>query len=226
MGVLRTVTDLVAQVRQLSDMENTLFVTDTEILGYINDAYREAYQILANSYEDWNVTAYDFASVIGTRGYAVPADFIKLRKVTYVVDKSTTTEREFPLRRENWNATDGSTRGIEKSSRYALRGANLNLFPMPNSVLNYRMYYSAAPAALTLASANVDFQFGLDRFIVLDAAMKCMIKEKTPIGDITKERDRQLAACILAADNRDASEAMQIQDVEYGSDRDWWDWIV
>jgi len=223
MGILRNMADLIADVRKLADMEDTGFVSDDEITGYINDANREATMVLGESYEDWNLSSDDITTVAGTRDYAVAADFIRLRKVMYVRDYGLSTEREYPLKRANWNETDGGPLYERVPRRFRLQGSNIRFFPIPNAVLYYRAYYLAAPATLTKTQTGVEFQYGLDRFVVWDAVVKCLIKEKSPAKEATNERDRHLAMAVRSADNRDASEAMAVQEVQYGSDQDWWD---
>jgi len=223
MGILRNMADMIADVRKLSDMEDTDYVSDDEITGYINDANREATMILGESYEDWNLSSDDITTVAGTRDYGVAADFIRLRKVMYVRDSGLSTEREYPLRRANWSETDGGPLLERIPRRFRLQGSNIRLFPMPQAVLDYRYYYLAAPTTLTKTQLSVEFQYGLDRFCVWDAVVKCLIKEKSPSKEATNERDRHLAMAVRSADNRDASEAMTVQDVQYGSNDDWWD---
>lgn len=223
MGIKRDMSDIIAEVRDLADMENTDFVTDTEITAYVNDARREAWQILAESYEDWYITAYDFATVAGTRDYSLPSDFIRLRKVFWVRDKSTSSEREYPLRRVTWDATDSRDWAGDKPDRFMLRGSNIRLFPLVEAVYNYRIYYSAAPAALTSASTSVEWEYGLDRFCVWDAVVRCLIKEKSDVTDARAERDRHWALALKSADNRDASEPRRTQEVMYRDDSEWWE---
>jgi hypothetical protein len=224
MGVLRNVNDLVADVQQLAEMQNTDFVTSTEIIGYLNDAYREAYSILAKSYEDWNLSSAVITTSSGTREYTLATDFMRLRKIMYLRDYNTTSEKEYPIKRVNWSETDSGPIFERVPRRFMLRGNKIRFFPCPSSVLYYRYYYSAAPTALAAGGTNVDFFDGLDRFIVWDAVVRCLIKEKSDPRDAREERDRHLAIAIQGADNRDASEALQIQEVVYSENEDWWDW--
>jgi len=224
MGVLRDVSDLIADVQQLAEMQNTDFVTSTEILGYLNDAYREAYGILARSYEDWNLSSKVITTSSGTREYTLETDFMRLRKVYYVRDYGTSSEKEYPIRRVAWQETDFAPLFERVPRRFMLRGNKIRFYPCPNSVLYYRYYYSAAPTALAASGTDVDFFDGLDRFIVWDAVVKCLIKEKSDPSMAREERDRHLAIAIQGADNRDASEPMQVQEVVYSQNEDWWDW--
>ena len=224
MGIKRNVADLIAEAKAISDMEDTDFVTATNWIDFINAAYREAYNALAKSYEDWNLSSSDITTSSGTREYSVPSDFIRLRKVMYVKDYGLSTEREYPIKRVNWMETDGSPLIERIPRRYALRGSVIRFFAIPQAVHYYRVYYQAAPTTLSAASTSVEFEFGMDRFIVWDAAVRALVKEKTDSSEARKERDRHLADMIISCDPRDASEAMQVQEVEYRADSDWWEW--
>lgn len=220
MGIKRNIADLITEIRSKADMENTQFISDTEITSFINSAYREAYNVLANSYEDWNLSSQLITTVANTREYAVASDFIRLRKLMYLRDYNLATEREFPCKRNNWSDTDLFATLDRIPRRFQLRGANIRLFPAPTSVLYYRAYYQAAPAALTSSSTAVEFEFGMDRFVVWEAVMSCLIKEKSDTREARAERDRHLTNMIVSSDPRDASEAATVQEVQYSQNLD------
>ena len=224
MGIKRDIADLIAEAKSLADMENTDFITATDWINYINAAYAEAHNALAKSYNDWNIDSQLITTSSGTRDYAVDSDFIRLRKVVYVRDYGLSTEREIPIKRENWGATDNLPSIDRVPRRYRLQGGNIRFFPMPTGTHYYRAYFQAAPTTLTAGSTDVEFEFGMDRFIVWDAAVRALTKERSDTSEAKEERDRHLADLIISADPRDASEAMQIQEVEYSDGIDWWDW--
>lgn len=224
MGILVDASTLISDIRRTADMENTSFVTDTEIVRYINLAYQWAYMKLGESYEDWNLTAYHFATTAGTREYSVPSDFIRLRKLMYVRDYGTSSEREYPLKRNNWSSTDSTPSYSSVPNRFMLRGSKIRLYPNVNGVHDYYLYYLAAPATLTAASTSVEMQFGMDRFIAYDAALRCLIKEKSDTSEVMAERNNAFNDLLSSIDNRDSSEPMTIQEVEYGSGGDIWEW--
>lgn len=225
MGILRDAADLITEVRRISEMENTNFVTDNEIVDYLNSAWRWANMKLGESYEDWNIETHDFPSVAGTREYAVPADFVRLRKLMYVRDYGTSSEREYPMHRVNWQATDSYPLYASRPNRFMLRGGNIRLFPVVSSVHNFRLYYLPAPATFTSASVDLEMHYGIDRFIVYDAAMRCLQKEKSDSTEVTMERNNSFNDLMQSADNRDSSEPMAVQNTEYSTSADWWDAI-
>ena len=223
MGIKRNIADLITEVRQLADMQNTQFVTDAEIVTFLLAGYREAHNALAKSYNDWNVSSDDITTD-GSREYSIPSDFIRLRKVMYVTGYGTASEREYPCHRVNWMETDGNPYNVNTARRFQLRGSVIRFFPVPGSGLYYRVYYTAAPTAFTSGSTDVEFEFGMDRFIVWDAVVRCLVKEKTDTKEAAQERGRHLADLIISSDPRDASEAMTIQQVQYDTNEYLWEY--
>ena len=60
-----TLQNLIDRVRQRADMEGSTFVTDAEVIGYINVAMAEMHDILVTRYEDYYVES---------KQYTLPAD--------------------------------------------------------------------------------------------------------------------------------------------------------
>ena len=53
---MTTAGDIVTKARQKTDMVGNNFVTDTELLAWVNDSLAELYEIIVMDYEDYNVT--------------------------------------------------------------------------------------------------------------------------------------------------------------------------
>jgi hypothetical protein len=218
MGVTRDIADMIAEAKKLSDMENTQFITDAQWAEWFNHAYLNLRRKLANTFEDYNTTSYDFSTTSGTADYSVPTGFLKLRKVFRVLDSGTSSEREIPLTRMNWN--QGSLNRYTTESRmYMLRGSNLRLWPMPQSALDYRMYYVPAPTTLTATSTDVEFEFGFDEFCIWDAVVKAKTAEESDPSVALAERNRLEFEIIGDGQNRDSTEALQVQDVVYNQNQ-------
>lgn len=67
------------------DLEDEEFISDDEMLGYINEAIDEAEAEIHDLYEDYFLTKANIALVSGTEEYAVPADIyaMKIRRIIY-----------------------------------------------------------------------------------------------------------------------------------------------
>lgn len=217
MGYTRNIADLITEVRELSDMEETEFVTDDEITRYLNQAYRDIYNILVQSYEMYKVTSDDTTTVAGTKDYSLPSDFLKLVKVYYVNGTN-----EYPLRRMTLHEPDSYGRIYSTAYRYTLLGDNFRLHPTPNTADTIRLYYVPAATAFTKTSTNIDFGQHMDEYCVVFAAVKCLEKEKSPTNELIADRQMLRQKCIEAADPRDFSEPASVMDTEY--DRiDFWE---
>jgi len=72
--------NLVDEVRARTDNTGNTNLTDAEILGYLNYGLAELYEILCNSFEDWNVTTTTFSISVGSY-FNLPSDFYKPRRI-------------------------------------------------------------------------------------------------------------------------------------------------
>lgn len=215
MGFSRTISSMITEVRSLSDMENTDFVTDTEILVWLNKAYQRMHNILNNAYEMYRYDTDDLTMVTDQKDYDLPTDFLKLIKVMYV----NSDDRERPLRRKDLNTADFPTLRRGWPMYYSLLGKKIRFWPVPQAGHTIRLYYVPAVADF-LSTDTIDFEQYMDEYCVHYAAVKCLIKEKTNANELMIERESLKQECIQAAAPRDFSDAACIQDVEYGNDDD------
>jgi hypothetical protein len=211
MGFLRNISDLITEVRQTADMENTQFVTDTEIVKWLNNAYRRMYNLLIEAYENYKVSPKDLTTVANQTQYTLETDFLKLLKVFFVASDG----REVPLIRIPMQEMGRYSRVDNRPRVYCLLGDKLYLWPVSAAGVTIRYYYVPAATVFTSATTNVDFAQHMDEYCVIWAAVKCLIKEKTPCNELINDREKLELDCIRMANPRDASEAQVISDVVY-----------
>ena len=129
--------------RQRADMENSLFITDTEMLRYINRGYAELYDLLvtaANS-EDYFLKDSTVQLVSGTKSYDLPSDFYKMRGVDLNQGSDS-----IPLRRYNFSQRDvGSRYSVARRMRYHLQGNSIYLNPKPSTNDTIKVWYVPSP---------------------------------------------------------------------------------
>lgn len=216
MGYQVTVQSILDEARSLADMENTEFVTDTELLQWINKGYQRMHNKLNNAYEMYRVTSQDITTVQDQKDYDLAADFLKLVKVMYVNDD----EREYPIRRKDLNTSDWLTWRRGWPLLYSLLGQKIRFYPVPQSGHVMRLYYVPAVPEL-LITDTIDVEQYMDEYIAHYVAVKCKIKEETSAAELMVERDKLERECVETAAPRDFSDAAVIQDVEYndGNDR-------
>ncbi len=81
-----TFSEMKEKVQDDLDLQDEDFITDTEILGYFNEAIDDVEAIIHNLYEDYFLTVATITLVSGTQDYAWPTDIYaqKVRKFFYV----------------------------------------------------------------------------------------------------------------------------------------------
>lgn len=130
-------------VRQRADMENSQFVTDTELRRYINRGYAELYDLIiteANS-DDYFLNSYAFNLTSGTKAYALPSDFYKMRGLDMTVGSDV-----LPIRRYNFSQRNvGSRYSVARNLRYHLQGNQIYLNPKPSTSDTMTLWYIPTP---------------------------------------------------------------------------------
>lgn len=166
-----TLSDLIDQSREESDMQNSKFVTDLAFATYINNSYKELYDILIGAYgNDYSVAnratfitngnqdlyplpdgILPFADDNGNIAPAAP--FYKLLGLDYQLSPNNpqgyVTLKTFPFSERNRFAVPNfaSFWGFT-NLRYRLSGNNLWLTPIPAAGQPLRIYYIPRPINL------------------------------------------------------------------------------
>lgn len=210
-------------VRQQSNTEYSQFVTDPEIVNYLDRAYRELYDILTTEYEAYNVApAYKFATTAGVDTYALPENFYKLLGVDLNIDANRSlTLRPFMVSERN-RFQSGLFSPILPGAiyQYHLWGGNIRLIPLPSAQgASITLWYVPIPLKLVLTVTDiltqisaVDVINGYDNFIELYAVIKVLAKMERD----TSAWERMLADMrqdiLDTAANRDAGNPERVTD--------------
>lgn len=225
MATTMTLTELIAAARQRSDMVNSQFCTDAEFTSYINQSYFELYDLLVQKYGD-NYYVKNPAYTFTTNGtsfmYALPTDFYKMLGLDLALSNSTdsyVTIRPFMFADRNRYAVPNfqSFYGVT-NLRYRVNGNNLWLTPTPAANQTLRLWYVPKMATLTAGSDTVDGVSGWTEYIVVDAAMKALVKEESDISALMADKQMLIQRIESAAENRDAGSPPKVTDTQYN---DW-----
>jgi hypothetical protein len=178
-----TLLQLRTSVRQRANMEGSTFCSDAEINGYINQSYKELHDLIVDAVEDYLLST-DTFTLTTTNIRALPTSFYKMRGL----DDTTNFGRPRSVRKYNWNERNDWSYGQaayldERFSdvTYRIVGTNLQIMPSERAARSYALYY--VPIATDLA-ADVDVAQSINgwlEYVVVDAAMKCLIKEESDI---------------------------------------------
>lgn len=225
---MTTLSDLKTRARQTADMVNSQFITDAELLNYINSAYFELYDKLVGLYEDYFITSTTF-TLAASATYTLAADFYKLRGLEY----QNSSSDYVTLDRFNWEDRNRGRQayrmfGDTPALRYRVVGSTIHVEPADQCAGTYQVWYIPSLTALAVDADVVNTQMtrnGWDEYIVVDAAIRMLEKEGNDDARPLQLRKQMLDERIVAAaSNRDANRPEVIADVRRPLwDRgDWW----
>lgn len=211
-----TASDLKLRARQRADMENSEFVTDSELLFYINNSYAELYDILVSKFEDYYVKnpPYEFAITGSDYSAPLPDDFYKLRGVDRAASGSGDwyTIHPFQFEQRNDNRSRFIYRALYPDARYRIYGNQIIIVPNDFAVGSYRLWYVPKFTQLVLDTDTVDGVNGWEEYIVIDAAIKCLTKEESDTSALTNMKAMLMERINRMAANRDVGSPERITD--------------
>jgi len=211
-----TLSSLRTQARQRADMENSGFIKDSELNGYINSSYAELYDILVSKFEDYHTKTASATISGSSTSFPVPSDFYKLRGVDRLI--SGTEYYSLP----KWNFAERNFRDRSIISNvyghsdlsYRLITNSVEIVPTQRAAGTYRIWYVPHYTQLSLDADTLDGVNGWEEYIVVDAAIKMLIKEESSTTALEgiKESIRQRIETMAA--NRDFDQPESITDVQ------------
>lgn len=148
-------------VRQRADMEHSEFVSDSELDSYINNSYKELYDIIVSRFEDYYSVRY-LATVGVDAQLLVPEDFYKLRGVDLNRDGGgdnwITVSKWIFGERNQANRTNNRLIYGVNDVQYRVMGDRIEFLPVSSAPGGYRIWYIPKTPTLTqgvLASAVI-----------------------------------------------------------------------
>jgi hypothetical protein len=212
--------------KQRADLENSTFITDSEWNNYVNDSLKELYDLIIQKYGDDyfvnNVTittdgsSYLYPLPNGTLYSSAPS-FYKFLGLDLALSNnqqdSWVTIRPFSFQDRNKYAVPNfqSFYGVT-NLRYRLQGNNLWLTPIPMSGQTMRLWYVPRCTTLTSDSDTTDCYGGWDEYVVIDAAIKAMIKQELDISALMAQKSAMIQRIESVAENRDAGNPACVTD--------------
>lgn len=228
MALTQTLLQLKTRVREEADMENSDFISDSELLSYINSSYAELYDLLVETYDDYYLTSAEETIAAGTSTLTLPATFYKLRGV----DLKLSTNDYAALSKFNFNERNRlnsanflfGSNSTTAASRYRLMGNTINLEPSDNAAGTYKVWYTPAITLLSTDTDTVDGVNGWEEYIIVDAAIKCLSKEESSTTVMERRKEALTRRIQKMASERDSGSPDSVQNVRRNHLIDGWDW--
>lgn len=216
-----TLEDLKTQARQRADQEESEFVSDSELTGYINSSIAELHDLFIASYnDDYFMEQYEFVSDGINVAFDLPADFYKVRGVDCkFANNSWATVKRFNFNKRNddnnfaWNLS-----GLPYLE-YRLVGNQIRFNRVPDANVSFRIFYHPVATKLVDDSDTLDDLNGYSEYVVVDTAIKMMQKEESDARVLMAQKEALRQRIISMVANRDANEPASVTDV-YAEDTD------
>lgn len=195
--MILTAQQIVDTAIDLADMRYSKFVdqsdtTDSELLRYLNIAYRDFYNTVLQSNNQYFTTNTTINVVGGQDTYDLPADFYKLDGVDLQVsaDGRYLTLRPFMFAERNkFRAGLAFTNSpYGQVFKYLLVGNKIRFLPLPSMNSTVQLWYTPNPTKITSLSQNIEVMVGGDEYISLVVAMAMLAKEESDTSQLNAKR--------------------------------------
>lgn len=199
----RTLTQLIAEVRQRADCEGDPHITDAEVTRFINQSCQALQALLIDidesefmSWEDLTTTPGDPLLSLATLPWTdTEQGLYKLAHVHATVSGQVLELERWTFERYTLyqNASSWGVPQMPVSYRLIrdkLGSPSLMFAPTPQSAYPIRVFYYTPFVDLVNGSDTFDGRAGWEEWVVLDAAIKCLVKSQEPIRDVQTEREK------------------------------------
>lgn len=221
---IRTDTNLIADVRNRSDLGASLYRTDAQIRRYLNESHRrmtaKLLRLFGSGYYEATTTVETTADQQWT---TMPTDMFILRnlRVTLNSDQRIDIGRADSGEIDKDTGTNGWDTFLA-SPRHRILGGRFYWFPTPravhvvtvNYVTNETSFNTGGNAILELTTGTdyIDGYWGFEQWVVLDAAMKIKKDQDEDVKDLMTEQDGVWADFSAIADMRNEQHAPRVRD--------------
>jgi hypothetical protein len=202
-----TVGALISEARTKSDHVNSNFVTDAEIIGFLNEANSTLYDDVVLADESFFVTS--AALTLSGDTAALPTDCYKLVGIDLASNGRTKT-----LRRTNFNMRNEATPGLTSSNpKYYVVANSVKFVPAPSGGPMTLWYIPTVTKFATIADVVPEPLAQWTRYMTEHAVVQILLKEESSATANIALRDSIRADINKIVVNRDFNEGQQVVDV-------------
>jgi hypothetical protein len=210
-------------------MENSAFVSDTEIRVWMNAALAELHDIMILTFEDYYVNTTTYSLPVTNPG-TLPTDFYKALGVDFETGGVTYTIKPYSFQERNmYNSNAGIVNGNIAALRYQIRDDKIHFIPSDPPSGTVTLHYvpecqqfrtGGEDDSATINSKNKSVAIGYQEYVVVSAAIKCLMKEESDVRMLLAEKADIQRRIENAAPRKDAGHPHKIIDVTVGTHAD------
>lgn len=225
-----------AKARELADLTGSLFVTDTadSLDQWINEGAQKLHDLYVQAYgEDYLEKSAALTTVNGQTDYTLPVDFYRLLGVELPINGKQRSLKLYNRAERNGVSNQVSAFSATSLPRYKLSKGVVRLVPAPGSVMVGKLWYSpllqvtatdgvTVTNLLVLGTDTINFENGAERYIIMYAARKALLKQESDTSKIDRDLEKEEAMLQVLIEERNASEPKSAVDIE-NTDFDPWE---
>lgn len=218
----RTLTAMLLDVRQRTNMENSTFVTDSELTEYLNTEIARLWtRLVQGSGHPHFRSSQTYSVTSATTLQPLPADFYQVQEVTATIGGYVGPLHPFMASEHGWLQNSGAT-GVTSTVKYRVQAGNIEFLPVQQN-FTATLYYVPTQTRLVSGSDVFDGFCGYEAVAIYGACATVREKEETDPGfykNLQAEAYRDIDSLIA---QRDASHPERVQDVRcIGVAGAWW----
>lgn len=186
--------------------DTTSYWTDTEMLGFFNMVQQEVQQVIVSVFEDYFVTQTSINIVGSSTAYALPTDFLKMRRVEDARFPEPVEIRPLTIQDKETFPNPYITQGQSYPDGYYLMGNQFVLTDPPNytqqSAITFYYVKRLADFTTSQSTQTSEIPGEFHMTLVWGIVKYCLFKQQTPNDYATKEYDRGLNNIVKFAESR------------------------
>lgn len=179
-----TLEQLMLRVRQRSNLEGaTAFITDAELIDNINQSIANWWDLVRLTTFQGQISRvqWPIVTVANQSLYALAPNNSSVISVDANISGNSYAISAMPYQEEQRNMFKllpfvGWSFGAVQSVWYQIQGTNINFLPTPTAGYNVTVNYVPTAPILSAPYDTLNSVNGWEEYVVLDAAMKCLIK--------------------------------------------------
>ncbi len=204
-------------------MERSQFVTDDELLYYVNDARKILFDklVAGEADETFNLTEATVTIDQSNGEGTLPSDFFIMRKAYEITDSDVARELRAISIAEYTESVEGAYSfygavpfWYTSGACYVLFNNTIKLVPY-NGIDEIKIWYNAKPTELTSTSDSIDLLYNEDSWIITWCCIQVARKEETATGAYEKELSYLEKSIIAAFKPRQRSIPRQVARVRH-----------
>lgn len=213
-----TVAELITRIRERSNTERSNFVTDDEIIRYIDQAYTKLYDLIVSKFENYYIAEHSFTTDGVNQFYDLPADFYKLVGIDQLQNTSGSGDNALTVRPFNFNERNRYNNILFAVTaaafyRYLIQGSKIKILPQPSVGITFKLWHIPAPAKITTSAQVIDGIAGWEEVVILTAAVQIMNKQELDSSALKREQLEAMDRVITMATERDAALPERVTDL-------------